>query len=296
MKNKSYLKMSLFIIIIVGLFAALIYLLFKDNDDESSVTVPNIVNISYDEYSSLYDSDIAFTLQKLINNFYESLRMEDTDEVLDMLNNNYIIDNSVNNSNLYDKFDNDYSDIQVIVKGVLYYKESNISYYIVNAYMYREKYNGDREFNNDLYYLVILDNSSFKYNIYPVNEDIYTFMNRYDYNEVNELKSSYTKENLSTKNKLRLYITDFLVLLDYDANSAYDMLGNKTKTYFGSFDGFNSQIEFIKDNVSASVFSYYEEEVDNVVTYKIVDDNQNNITITENSAMNYKMDIEFILN
>lgn len=283
MSEIKKLYIGLGIILCVGLVSFALVLLLNHNSDNQNVNENNLNNnVKYDNFSLLQESDIAFTLQKIINNYYELLINNKKEEVIKILDSNYQ-KNDLNSN---------YNNVQYIPEKIYNYSVNNLEYYIIEGYLIdRPVLDGKPTYNKDINYFATLDYSNKKVSLYPLeNIDIEDFIKSYNFKDKKDLSYTFLNVTISEKNKLKIYINNFLNLLYYDVDKAYSMLGDKTKKYYGTKNDFKSNIDYIYNNIKSSVFSFFEYQTQNEITYNIKDDNQNSITIHEMGAMYYSID------
>ena len=103
------------------------------------------------------------------------------------------------------------------------------------------------------------------------------------------MQEALLKANISEKNKLVLYINEFLNLLFLDSEKAFSMLDDNTKSKYLGYEDFYNQIDYIYEILSTNIFSYTTDDTYNYKVYKIQDNNQRNISISEYRTMNYKI-------
>lgn len=295
MKEKKKLIVSLIIIVVIGILTVLLVFALKRDEEEVNNPGNNSVDVGYENYELLRDSNVAFTLQSIINEYYGVLKSEDSSDIIAILDDNYETNKNINKSNVLNVVNNNFYEVQYIIKMVHYFKNDQVIYYLVEGYSLNQNYDDVIDYSDNVNYFVTLNISEKTYVIYPLDNDVdlNVFVNNYNYTKDSAMVNKYRDSNISDENKLKLYINNFLNLMYFDTAASYEMLGKQTQKYFGSVTEFASNIDYIYDLVSTSIFSYALKKNDSINTYYIKDDNQNSITIVENGAMNYTIDIEF---
>lgn len=300
MKQKK--KVIIIIIILLIIFTVTVLLLVNNSDDDNNETPGTNTNTNIDNSSiedvrinTLEDEDRFFTLQRIINNYYDIIRSNDAERLYNVLVENYIYNNNITVNNVLSVLDNSYEDTSYIAKDIQYIEGENITYYIINGYLLNQIIvTEELQYNSDVNFMVIIKNNT--YAIYPLQDvDINEFLERYDFkNDENiNFANTYTNVFVVVENKLTTYINEFLTLMFVDSQRAYNMLSDESKDLYGSLDNFNQRLYNIYQSISPVVFSYYVNELDDYVEYDIIDNNTNRITIYEYNTMNYSLNIDF---
>lgn len=300
MKQKK--KVIIIIIVLLIIFTVTVLLLVNNSDDDNIETPGTNTNTNIDNSSiedirinTLEDEDRFFTLQRIINNYYDIIRSNDAERLYNVLVENYIYNNNITVNNVLSVLDNSYEDTSYIAKDIQYIEGENITYYIINGYLLNQIIvTEELQYNSDVNFMVIIKNNT--YAIYPLQDvDINEFLERYDFKNDENINSAntYTNVFVVVENKLTTYINEFLTLMFVDSQRAYNMLSDESKDLYGSLDNFNQRLYNIYQSISPVVFSYYVNELDDYVEYDIIDNNTNRITIYEYNTMNYSINIDF---
>ena len=290
-------KMLIFIgiiLIIIAIIAVLLGIIFKDEQDKKTSTEPNgVQDVISKEIEELKDESLFFALQNSINNYYSMLANKNTNSLLDILDDDFKKEKQINNSNIYNIINSDYETVSYIAKSIYYNPNSSISYYFINGYLTNMTMMEDEfQYYPSVNFLIVVDNKSRYFVIKPLesNLNIETFAKSYDIKSKNikseTLLSSYT---ISEKNKLIVYITEFINLMVYDNKRAYLMLDDNTRKKYSSNDDFKNQMMDIYNKLSTNIFGFSFKEVNGERVYNIVDDKQTKITIYEKNTMNYRI-------
>lgn len=244
------------------------------------------------EITRLEDEELYFSIQNLLNDYYSDIASLNGSKLLKILDTDYVMENEITTSNIDSKLNNNYEAVTFIAKDIYYNANSQTTYYFVNGYLYNSSMMEDYySYEKDVSYLVIVDKNR-EYTIKPLgeNKDIYNFANNYNLVNVDfENGIKYQKADISEKNKLVIYINEFLKLLFYDTERAYNMLGNETKAKYLNYADFQNQINNIYNNVSTNIFGHSKIEKDGYNEYDIKDDKQKNIQIIEKGIMDYQI-------
>lgn len=293
--KKKMLIFIVIILIIIALIAILLGIIFKDEQNKIS-TEPNgngEQDVISKEIEELKDENLFFALQNSINNYYSMLANKNTNSLLDILDDDFKKEKQINSSNIYNIINSDYETVSYIAKSIYYNPNSSISYYFINGYLTNMTMMEDKfQYYPSINFLIVVDNKNRHMVIKPLenNLNIETFAKNYDIKSKNitskNFLSSYT---ISEKNKLIVYITEFINLMVYDNERAYLMLDDNTKKKYSGSEDFKNQMMDIYNRLSTSIFGFSFKEINGEKVYSIIDDKQNKITIYEKNIMNYKI-------
>lgn len=292
--KKKILTLVGVILIFIALIVVILSIIFKDekiNEPNKPSSNPNKVIAK--EIEELKDENLFFSAQNAINNYYSMLSNKNTDYIISILDNDYKREKNITSNNIYNVLKSDYETVNYIAKSIYYNPNSPITYYFINGYLSNlSMMEDDYQYYPNINFLIIVNENNNYYNIMPLDDniDIENFAKNYDIKNRqitgNTLLSSYT---MSEKNKLSVYITEFIDLMVYDNKRAYDMLDEETKNKYNGIDDFKNQLMDIYNYLSTLIFSFSSKEVNGEKVYSIIDDNQNKITIYEKNIMNYKI-------
>lgn len=297
MQNKKNVIIVIVILLILVILTVVVLLFTNLNED----------NITIDYDSSLIESpelkvlenrdNTFFTVQKIINNYYEIIKSGNKDKLYNILDQSYVINNGISIDNVYNFISNNYEDTSYIANDVNYIKGNDVTYYLVNGYLLNNIIVTEEvKYYNDINFLVTIDDSKQLYVIYPIdNMDENTLINNYQFRNGIKINENNKVENItiSEENKLTTYINEFLTLMFVDTNRAYGMLDEDTLDIFGSLDGFETNLMDIYDALSPVIFSYTKKEFDDYILFEIIDNNDNRIKIMEYNTMNYRIGFNF---
>ncbi len=284
------------IMIVIILLAIILGIVFQeDNKSKPSTDHGNVENknIISKEIEELKSDELFFALQNTINSYYNMLANKKTDNLLKILDEDFKKEKHITNSNLYSIINSEYETVSFIAKSIYYNPNSSITYYFVNGYLTNlTMMEDDYQYYPNINFLIVVDEKTNYCCIKPLDNSI----NVSDYSKSYDIKekkitseyllSSYT---MSEKNKLSVYITEFLDLMVYDNNRAYNMLDEITKKKYQNRMDFENNLLDIYNNISTIIFGYSVKENNGEKVYSITDDYQNKITIYEKNTMNYKI-------
>ena len=165
-------------------------------------------------------------------------------------------------------------ELNYIITKILYKTYNNTDYLFIKGYTLEYPEFGEVTYQSNVNYVMILKGNT--YNVYSIDT---TDIDEYAKKFTNYLELENGKVlnmiNHSEKNKLSSYISNFINLLNFDTNEAYNYLQNKND----SLSKYN--------NLSSNIISYNK----NGNSYIITDSNNNTFKIIEDSVMNYKIEL-----
>ena len=299
MENKAQKKVLIAIAILLIVIAVLAYVLSLFSDQEENL--PPTTNepdasseVVRDEIAELEEEAVFFGVQKIINDYYNFIFEENTNEILNMLDPEYLNRYQINSSDLYAVIGSDYGITSYIAKNIYYNPDSSVTYYFVSGYLTTNSVMGDEyEFYDQVSFLIIVDESTNQYVLNPIQTtNLLDYAESYDIVDRNiENGNSFQTIRVTEENKLSTYLNEFITFLIYNPREAYDLLDEDTQQNYQGYSDFEGEAFNLYDSLSSRIFSYSSNEDDDVVIYEIVDNNQNKITIYEYGIMNYRISL-----
>lgn len=300
MENKAQRKVLIIIGIILAIIAISAYVLslFITNDSPDPDAPPvepepsEPVDTFRDEIERLEDESLFFGVQKVINDYYNSIFEEDTRTLLSILDPLYIEDNQILANNIYAIIGSDYGITNYVAKEIYYNPDSSVTYYFVSGDLTSNSIMGDEyQFLEDVSFLIIVDESNSNYILRPIDiSDLFSYAEAYNMVE-RDLESGaiFTEVEVTEVNKLSNYLALFINCLIDNPEEAYDLLDDEAKNDYQSYNDFVSQVVDLYQSLSSKVFSYSSREEDDRVVYEVIDDNQNKIIIYEYHIMDFQI-------
>lgn len=299
--NNGQKKMLIIIgivLLITSIFAVI--LSFKTfNNEETPSNKPNNnetgnensgLEIGY-EIAELKNEKLFFNIQNTINKYYINLSNKNIEEIYKVLEEDYKKENGITKNNLTNKIYSNYETVNYVVTEIYYNKFSVITYYFVSGYLFNATMMSDSyDYNAKTNFILITKDDEYVLKPLEDNIDIKKYAENYNIKDI-EINSNeeLDKINVTEKNKLTIYINEFLNLLYLDTQRAYNMLDETTKNKYLNYSDFEMQIDSIYNSISSNIFAYSIVENKNNIIYKIKDKSQNTILITEYNVMNYKI-------
>lgn len=300
MKNKAQRKVLIIIGIILIIIAILAYVLslFIDNENNETgnngtnntpPTTSNVDEVTTD-FTLLENESVFFGLSDIINHYLDSIMVRDTDELMTMLDEEYINEFNITTSNLYNYINHNYANAAYTPKEIYYNPNSDVTYYFIDGYVMNYTVSAT-SFTSHVKFLVIVDESTNRYVLRPIEADnLEDYIDSYNI-KVRELTTgnALATRTISEEEKITTYLSEFMNFLISEPNEAYELLTDSKKREFGSATNFVSQVPDIYEALSSTVFSYAMSEEEDRTVYSVKDNNQNSITIYEYGIMNYQI-------
>lgn len=298
-EKKKVLVVVGLIIVVIALLAYLLSILDNEENtasnnspstaEPSETNEPNEIN---EEIVKLEDADVFFSLQLIINNYFEYITANNADKLLELIDSEYIEDNHINASNIFSIIRSDYEKPSYVAKNIYYNPDSAVTYYFIEGYLLDIPFIGnDYNFYDAVMFLVIVDESTNYYVLRPVSAtDIQSYANNYELvaRDITS-QNKFNINSLDLEARLTTYLSEFMNLLIYFPAEAYELLSDDKKDTYASSDDFETQVDLIYDELSTRIFSYSTQVEDDFTMYKIVDDNQNKIVIYEYGINDFKI-------
>lgn len=298
MENKAQKKVLIIIGVILVIIAILAYVLslFVSSDEEEppreEPNTPNSNEVFRDEIARLEDEAVFFGVQKIINDYYNSIFEEDTTTLLSILDPQYIQEMQILPNNIYEIIGDDYGITDYVAKEVYYNPDSTVTYYFVGGNLSSNSIMGDEyQFEENVDFLILVDEANQNYVIRPIHaDDIEDYAKNYSLTE-REIESDgiFREVEISIENKLSNYLAIFINFLIDNPEEAYELLDDEAKSNYTSYEDFANQAVTLYQSLSSKVFSYSSSESDGLTTYEVVDDKQNKITIYESYVMDFQI-------
>lgn len=300
MKNKAQRKVLIIIGIILIIIAILAFVLslFIDNENNETgnngtnntpPTTSNVDEVTTD-FTLLENESVFFGLSDIINHYLDSIMVRDTNELMTMLDEEYINEFNITTSNLYNYINHNYANAAYTPKEIYYNPNSDVTYYFIDGYVMNYTVSAT-SFTSHVKFLVIVDESTNRYVLRPIEADnLEDYIDSYNI-KVRELTTgnALATRTISEEEKITTYLSEFMNFLISEPNEAYELLTDSKKREFGSATNFVSQVPDIYEALSSTVFSYAMSEEEDRTVYSVKDNNQNSITIYEYGIMNYQI-------
>ena len=287
-EQKNILTFVGILLAIIALLAIILGILNKNKKEENQPSVPEQPEEISKEIVRLEDESYFFGVQQAINEYYELIMEDETEMIYQMLDKSYILEQGITSSNVLTKINNKYEFPDYYVSEIYYNKDSVITYFFVQGYVLDWK-NDNPSISKNINFLLILSNNH--YVIRPIStHSILEYAKNYDIEKI-EIDNStrFSRSNISEEKKIVTYLSEFINLLRYDSEVAYEKLSDDTKKNYSNYQDFKDKSVSLSESLSPIVFGYQVNLESNQKIYHIVDNNQNKIILTENHLMDYKI-------
>ncbi len=294
--EKNRLTVIVFITIVVA-FALIIFLYNNGGKKLTQDVYPSMYKD--DEVVILEDYNLFFSLNDIINKYYQNIFFGNNDENFNLLDDNYKKKNDITSNNISKVWKDVEGENTYYAKKIYVSKKNNILYYFINGERYEfimDKGIYEKKENDS--FLLLEDLKTKSYSITPLNngKDIHNFAISYNKKEkLNITKNEYNNFILTeygTEAIIKLYISYYQNLLYNDKEKAYELLSDDMKVKYSSFEYFQVSKKEIEKIVSSKIFAYSTKVEDNYKLFEVQLINGAIITFKEKDIMNFKLQID----
>lgn len=284
---KSDVKFYLFLLILFLCIAILIVVFGREDSDSKN----NEYSIS-DYIKIVDDYNTFFFVNTNVNNFISIMGNQENDNIVGLLDRRFLSDNDIDA--VVNNFKN-YGNNLIFSSKYVYSKEINNNYiYYTTGKILAEELDSIEIRNDNFQVLFLVDYSNFTMSFIPISSD--SEFKKYmldikdisiEKNKFNTISSGGTVSNMMI---CSLYLSDFLDTLYNNIDNSYNLLSNDMKLQFSNIDNYKS---FINNNLLKLSYDISECSIDetSVRKYHVKDVNNNEYIFTENTIMNYNVDI-----
>lgn len=305
-------KAIMLLLIVVVLCIIIIYIYNKNKKDEIEDYSKDSegIDIQIEEKANQLEyeknKNIYYTTIKIIENYIDNVLNGNTEELLNILDYEYIKENNINEENILDilKIETleEYNYINYIANANYSISNNTVTTHFIYGYYYP-----DSNITNkiELNLMLELDSINQTFNIYPYS---YMVKNNYEKLELgdsiqntkksieNRGSNSFDYINITEEEMIEKYIKDYANKVLFDTDSAYATLDEAyLEKKFGSREEFNKYINNKKVEIYIANITQYEARAskDGNNIYACKDQNNNYYYFTEtNGVMNYKIKLD----
>ncbi len=314
--NKTFVITLILIIIIIACLAGYYFIGMNDNvsfnniihinrtnnstpvnQNTSNNTVSNNEVITPTEFSQVKDYSIYFTINSILNKYYEEITNNNYQQVIGYLDDYYVRNNKITSNTIHGFVKTGYQDISYYSK-LMYVKSSgNIFYYFVEGeeqlYNFIEERLTEEE---KIAYLVIVDKNNDTFSITPLKTlSFFEYAKNYIVSSNKQVKAnaynSYFKDSIDDEIICSYYINYFKTLLYLNSEKAYNMLESNYKASFEDYEDFVNNLQKIYDRLNPRLLNYSVKGENGKRVYSIINNNNIRIEMTESSILNFKISI-----
>lgn len=274
---------TLIVVAVVCLICVLLVLILNIKSNSEKLT-------SVNEYNTF------FSTSNYINNYLNYLSTNNSNAVINLLHDKYIVDNNITESNVLNSIDSYPENTTIKVKNMEYVKIKDNYVYYVKGILIENGYYEKKEIDKDFEIIVLVDYSNMTIALYPVEELNYEKIID-NIKKINIKKNNYNaiiKSPLITKEQICItYLSDYLETISSNINDAYELLSENMKKTYTTVDSFNQYINSNINKITTAADKCKLETIDEQRVYSIIDKNGNRYLFNEKTIMNYTVDIYF---
>ena len=279
MKKENKVVFIIILILLVAIILCCYILMKKKNVVINGNNDNKTVILTGDKFKLVDNQSLYFSLQNSVNSYYENIN-----------NDSYIKKIIIDSKETFDDFES----LSYVMNKAYYYEINDSVIYFVSGYMIKQSYVEEvNQYLENVSYFIYEKNDTIRLKrIDTDNLEIY--LSKLYYKGSINIKDgvNFNVQNVSDENKLSFYLSNFINLLINKPKHAYGYLDDNMKKYYDKYSVFSNKINDFYNKMTPVIFSYTVNDVGGDKVYRIVDDNQNNVVITEKVIMDYKIFID----
>ena len=252
----------------------------------------DIESNNFYEKEKLNNAVYFFSIEKCINNYLNAIKLNDSAEIIDLLDEKFINENNLTKENVLSKIEKSYTFLAIDIYET---KEDSLYSYIVKGV------EDDEIYDKEKYYIFNFDLSNFTYKIKPLYNK--------NYNNVNDIKEDSNLQKIKENNHnafefLRLnkdeialkYEEYYINLLKNNPQKAYELLEDKYKEvrFNNNYNKFLYYAIQMKNNnkLDTNITSVTQGLTNNKTSYYIKTEKDNRYLIIQNSPMDFTIELD----
>lgn len=279
--NKDDIRTLIVVLSVCIICTALILILnIKSNSDKLT---------HVNEYNSF------FSTSSYINKYINYTSNENKEAILSLLDNNYIVNNNINEDNLFEKVDKYPIGTSISVNNMEYVKVKGNYIYYVDGTIFQSAFDGRNEIGK-LKCIIQIDFNNLSVSIYPIKEENYKKIID-KIKKINIQSNTYNKisnpNNVTKEQICALYLSDYIDIIDTNIDKSYELLSDDIKkdTNFKTLQSYKTYINNIRSKISSEADKCLLEEIKDKRVYSVIDTRGNKFVFNEEYIMNYKVDL-----
>ena len=316
MKNKKSLIILIAILVLLIIVILIILnILNKNKEEEENIIMENPQLTTNLDINKLNNENEFFTVEQCINDYFMVANSKNSNQVYKLLNENYIKENSIDNTNVLAKTYQLKNGFEKFLAKDIHYRE--ISYdREYQYYIFGDLLGEDYKSIQSIYIIANLDFENMTFNI-SFDKDIE--ISKEDYlSKIEDLKSGNTNEFIYVSDQdvteiavneyntfseyisndpyaLQKYLDNYCTMAVYYPDTAYNLLDEEYRNKkFENIDEFKQYIDKNKSQLLSSTVSQYNiSEKDGYTQYVIVDTNNNYYIFKVYGILDYKVLTDF---
>ena len=282
-------KITIIVLLIILAIIIAIFYLFNKQETE------RVQSTEYLEIEKLDDSSTFFSISENINKICEYVNNNKPTKLINIIDKDYLNKNSLTSSNIISHFQDEYQNTTFKSYDTYVISNKNLYKYYVHGYLYVNMFDEPSTITEEKYFILNYNINNLSYSIEPIDKEIYN--KALETKEINfkEITSNndnrFTQLNLSSYNLAVLYFNDFIQTIINNPDQAYNKLNSTTiDDYFPEYVDFQ---EYINNNKEKIYNAKVEKYSKNGNSYRYIDNNDINYTISVNHGLNYTVQINF---
>lgn len=254
MKNlKNFIIFLIFILIIALIIFGVVMIYQKKGENPTPNPQPNEQTDLTKQIGVVKDYPTYFSVEKMLNNYIQSVYEQNKEALYCLLDNSYILENNLTLDNVLSSIYNitKYNSKAIITQ--MYGQQNNeASIYYIECML-------EKEYNENKYYFALyMDNINNTYSVKPIDEKALKIAVNYPNDNLSrtEIKTNnYNKIVLSNPEEQEIatkYFESFLTNMLYYPEYAYTLIDREYKSeHFETYEDFNNYIEENKEKFLA---------------------------------------------
>lgn len=260
------------------------------------VTLVILLNIksNSDKLEPVKEYNTFFPITNYVNTYINYVSNMNNKAVYEMLDKKYIVDNKIDENNIFDVIEVYPKDISINTSKMEYVKVDNNYIYYVKGKLIQNNMDKKQEIEDNFEIVVITDFDNLSVSIYPIKDKNYKKVID-DIEDINIEKKEFNiivNSKAITKEQVCVtYLSDYLDKIVNDFDLAYNILSDDMKELYSSKEEYKNHINNIFNNLTTIADKCKLDEIDNSRVYTVIDKNNNRYIFTEESIMNYKVEL-----
>lgn len=249
-----------------------------------------------DKLKPVNEYNTFFSATSYVNMYLTAISNKNTKIVYDLLDESFKIDNDINEDNLFNIIEIYSGDISINASKIEYVKVRNNYIYYVKGKIIENIMDEKKEIYDNFEIIVMTDFNNLSVSLYPIKNKNYKKIVD-SIKKVNIEKNDnniITNSELITKEQICvIYLSDYLDKIINDFDLAYKVLSDDMKKKYLTKDSYKEYVNNNMKNLTTVADKCKLEEIGDNRIYTVIDKNDNSYIFTEETIMNYKIDVSF---
>lgn len=246
----------------------------------------------YEKLEYVTDYQEFFSISADIGDFIGYVASGNSDSIIGVLDNKYVVDNNINSGNIINYFDDFTINDSFKAKSIKYVDFGKNKLYYVTGSIIANDINDSRVINDNYEVIVLVDNSSRSYAIHPIS-DVKKDIN--NIKKINISSNNYNNINIISDFDdvalCRLYYSDFYSYIINDLEKAYSLLNDNMLKKYPNYNDFKNLIQSNSINMTSITKLCSVSDLKKGKLISVIDNNDNSYTFTVKNIMNYDVNI-----